>query len=340
MSMHSTRRFRLSAAIAALLSAACADAPTTPHAPRATTDWPTIPSPTGLGARVLTPAESAIHATAAQWAASGNRTLQDFLATDPLWSDSARTAFAARAGGPSGTPREPTPRPAVTETGVPPTVPYTPGTLPRAYIISSSTRAFTNGASGAVTSIVTYFGVRAHTDVTYWSNDDRGQVVNPNTTVSNEGYAEGAIACLSNTVGACTFLGSLVTSIGNINFGRACGVTLSASAHHRAWLRLPIPIVDQVLTRWHWYLFDWGETTGDDQVARASNGPCPVEIMTQPACATQLIYDPASCDPAGDALGVAGTTKGQCTLWLIQIEQSYDGGRTWYVIDSWIELRC
>jgi len=341
MSIHRTCRHPVVAALALAMAAACADAPTRPDARPPAADPPPAPLVAGPGARVLTPAESAIHATAAAWAAGGNRTLQDFLATDALWSESARSAFAAASGGPSAVPAPPIPPSGAAETGVPPTVPITPETFPRAYIVASSTQAFTNGAAGAVTSIVTYYGVRAHTDVTYSSNDDRGQVVNPKTIVSNEGYSEGAIGCLSNTTASCTFLGSLVTPIANINFGRSCGVTLSASAHHRAWFQLPIPLVDQILTRWHWYLLEWGWNTGDDQVANASNGPCPTEVVTQPVCGTQLIYDATTCDDGGgDNPALLGAADPQCTLWLIQIEQSYDGGRTWYVVDSWIEQRC
>lgn len=236
---------------------ACSEQAVVPTEPSRAATMPSIPGSSSAVVRTGLEAERYLEETAAEWSRRGDFALSRYLESQRALSvssgprDSSRRLDAAPSR-PSfviiekgGTTQDPSPT-----------------TRPDAYIYYSSTAPYMGGSSAAIVSSVTYYGNIATTDVTY-SATSAGVTVIPKTTIRNRGEGDHA-SCLGSSW-ECSFTFKLQTVI-SLNLGVDCGVTVVASATHRAeWTYPGISRLPGAT---------WGAAFAADGEVRASNGSC------------------------------------------------------------------
>ncbi len=327
---------RLASVALCMAAAACDRPPTAPH--RAEAPVPSRPAtPAGaqrLGNVILTggyDADTTVRHTAARWAADGHPDLQAYVDTSPFW-DGPRLPVTGRAP--------------VFDTGP------TAESFGTAVIMGSHTAASANGTTGIVTTTATYWGTDVHTDMRYSASRDDGTVVIPDQTHGfDDSNVPAKTACATQIFGqvqpltACANWSGTAVHAATLGLGYACGVTVRGSGTYQAYFQLPIisPSVSSggLSGALKWTRF--GESQlHSDAVATAFNGTCPEVIKETPTCSQQIIYDPSSCDgdPASAIDDGQQSGTGGCQTYLVTIEQSYDQGRTWVIVASYITTIC
>ena len=238
---------------------ACADQTVVPTEPSRVAPPTSIPGSPSATVRTGVDGERFVQAVAAEWQAAGDHRLAGYLKDrDRLdasfsRSDSRRIGVAPSAPNlvirpgdePSGGDEFPS-----------------PSTAPNAIIYHSSVAPFIGGSSGVIVASVTYYGNIATTDVIYDARATDGSIVLPNTKVTNRGLGENA-PCIGSAF-QCSWTFRLQTVVA-LSLGRDCGVTLRASASHRAEWTIPA---------FRFPGATWGTAFAANGDARASSASC------------------------------------------------------------------
>ena len=284
-----------------------------------------------------TDADTLVRHTAARWAAQGHRSLQTYVDTSSLWDGrSARPA-------------------AVLELLSPPDdgTGYTDLSYMQASLGAQSLEVTLNGNQAVVVGKADYVGTDAHMALSFGANYTTGAVDIPEqTTGADDGHALQKLACASELASGslypsvCLGWTGTVTATAQLILSHACGEYVYASATSSAWFELPIPEIT-VSSGGVSFKLSWKKygSTGPVAIGRktASQPSCPTIIQKTPGCSTQLIYDPSACDGTSDGSildSQDGSSPEGCTLYLVRVEQSYDGGKTWVVVSSWLQTIC
>jgi hypothetical protein len=323
-------RTAVAGAAALLAIVSCSDAPTSP-APRAAA--PTVPpmpipqSQHSPGVLSGAAADSAIRLTAAAWKAQGKPELARYVNDNAPWSRTALDALVAASNVSRSISPGAASKPAAT---------LTQADFLTAAVLGSQTEPFASGTSGSISSVVTYYGSRAHTDVRFWANDRNGRTVIPNQTYANEAMGDHAWACIDgimNTLGAgaCASPNTNQTFIGNIDLRDPCGVTLAASGSHRVWWFVPMPWFSMT-AQFYFQWFSWGDASGINSEHTTTNGRCRTDDDNSGSCDsndTRLIYDEYSDTPDDNSGCGSSDNDDGCSYQYIYIDVSYDNGVTW-----------
>ena len=243
---------------------ACTEQAVVPTEPSRVATMPSIPGSSSAIVRTGLEAERFLAEKAIEWSRRGDFALSQFLESQralSVSSDRRTTSHRIKSSlsRPSlvilnGGSKDPS-----------------PSTRPEAYIYYSSTAPYLSGSSGAVVSSVTYYGNIASTDVTYWAANVAGVVIAKNT-VHNRGLGEHA-SCLGSAW-ECSWTFKLQTVV-SLSLGADCGVTVTASATHRAEWTYPTVLKLPGTT--------WGTTFAVNPQTSATNGSCaPPPVPTSP----------------------------------------------------------
>jgi hypothetical protein len=323
--------------------AACDHTPTTAPPPPHVRGAPTAPVPNGLahrGDNVVVAsgqaADSLVRRTAVRWAAAGHRSLQAYLDTSRLW-------------------RAPSARPSATVEPIQPpdgTSGYVDLSYLTAQVASNGITVALNDKDALITGTSSYIGTDAHLDLTFGANYDGGQTDIPQqVTGSNDGHVQQKLVCASELMSGsqstpdCLVWTGTVTASAQLRLSQDCGEYAYGSMTTTAWYELPIPKLSlgtggaSVTFVWMKYGVTGPVATGRHTAYQAS---CPQKIEKTPACG-QLIYDAGTCNPPdGGTLDDPrdGNGDGSCQTYLVQLQQSYDGGETWTTVASWFETIC
>jgi hypothetical protein len=241
---------------------ACTEQTVVPTEPSRAAPMPSIPGSSSATVRTGLDGERFVQAIATDWAASGDDRLsrhleeQARLATRSSDSDDRHQARA----------RPSAPNLVIMEGDQPPTTANefpSPSTAPNASIYYSSTAPFVSGSDGVIVSSVTYYGNIATTDVFYSVLSANGSAVLTNTKATNRGLGDNA-PCMGSWL-QCSWTFKLKTVV-SLSLGQACGLTLKASANHRAEWTVPTFKLLQAST--------WGTTFASNLPSTASNAAC------------------------------------------------------------------
>ncbi len=327
----------------AIALAACDHSPTVAPPPPSVRGAPTAVATRGVErhGRVVvasgSDADTLVRHTAARWAANGRHGLQTYVDSSGLWDGPSR-------------------RPAASINPLPPPDDgsgYTDLSYLQASLGGESLQITLSGNQALVVSKSAYAGTDAHTDLSFGANYASGAVDIPEQTAgANDGHALQKAVCASELTGGglfpadCMAWAGTVTVTARLVLSHDCGEYVYGSATTSAWFELPVPDVSLgsggMTVKWGWKRFG---STGPVATGRnmAYQPSCQTVIKKTPTCFGQLISDPSGCDGASngstlDPLG--GSSSGNCQLYLVQVEESYDGGKTWVVVNSWIQTIC
>ncbi len=281
-------------------------------------------------------ADTLVRQTAARWAARGDQALQTYVDTSSLWDGRGARPAAALAP----------PPPPDGGSG------YADLSYLQASLGSQSLEVTLNGREAVVTFRAAYIGTDAHADLSYGANFMDGKVDIPEQRVgANDGHAMQKAACASALTGGsilpveCLAWAGTVTATARLILSHDCGEYAYGSATSTAWFELPIPDISlgsgglSVKLGWKKFGLTGPVASGRKTAYQPS---CRVEIPDTRRCTTQLI-SPSGCDDVSDGSIVDpldGSGHQSCQLYLVQIEESYDGGKTWVVVSSWIQTIC
>jgi hypothetical protein len=256
--MHPSRATLATTGMLLSLLFACTEQAVVPTEPSRVATMPSIPGSSSANVRTGPEAQRFLEEKAAEWSSRGDVALSRFLdaeramsvtsdrATGPRHLDSAasRPSLVIIDGG--GGSKDPS-----------------PSTRPNAHIYYSSTAPYLSGSSGVIVSSVTYYGNIATTDLTYSARNAAGVVI-PQNTVHNRGEGEHA-NCLG-PFWECSFTFRFQTVVALSNLGAECGVTVMASATHRAEWTYPafLKVVGST----------WGTELAVNGPSNATNGLC------------------------------------------------------------------
>ncbi len=281
-------------------------------------------------------ADTLVRHTAARWAAQGRPALQHYVDTSSFW-DGRVPGRSARLA----------PPPPDDGSG------YSDLSSLTAQILKQGLEVSVSGNEGLVTLSADYWGTDAHTDLAFGANYAGGATDIPaQTTGANDGHAIQKLECASELMGGsiyqpdCIVWAGTVTASAHLFLSHDCGEFVYGSATTKAWFELPIPTMSWGTGGFN-LKFEWKQYGSSGPVAigrkTAYQPSCPTVVKKTPACSNQIIYDPSGCDGTSDGSIVdplGGSKSGGCTLYLVQIEESYDGGKTWVVVNSWLETIC
>jgi hypothetical protein len=282
-------------------------------------------------------ADTIVRHLAARWADQGNRILQSYLDTSRFWN---RPPAAPAA---SVEPLEPP------DEGSP----YADMSSLHAAVGAQQTEVTVNASRGLVANSAAYVGTDAHTDLAFGANYAGGATDVPaQSGGANDGHAMQKAACGSEVLAGslmvpdCLVWAGTVKATAQLSLSHDCGEYVYGSATTTAWFELPVPnfsiSTNGVVMSMTWKKFGSSGPVAGGRHA-AYQAACPTIIEKTPTCGSQLIYDPSGCDPSSDGTiqdPTAGTDEQGCTLYLVQVEISYDGGKTWIVIKSWLQTLC
>ncbi|MGH7668502.1 MAG: hypothetical protein ACRENQ_03330 [Gemmatimonadaceae bacterium] len=282
-------------------------------------------------------ADTLVRHAAARWAAQGHRALQMYVDTSSLWDGRVARAADSKAPAP----------PSDDGSGA------TDLSYLQASMGNESIKITLNGRQAIVVSKSDYVGSDARTDLMFGANYVNGDVDVPAQTYgADDGHFLQKLACASevaagsNLSPACLSWTGSVTVTAYLVLSGDCGEYAYGSATTTAWYELPIPELS-VGSSGPTMKLGWKKFGQTGPVAtgrtRADQPACSKEIKKLPSCSSQLIYDPSGCDPGADGDmfdSRNGSDRSRCQAYLVQISESYDGGRTWTVVASWIEIPC
>lgn len=280
-------------------------------------------------------ADSMVRGTAARWARDGHDALQRYIDSSAVWEGRVAAPSA------SITPLEPP------DDGSG----YADLSYMNAVVGDQEVTVTVNGNQGMVTSAAAYIGTDAHSDLSFGANYTSGVVDVPGQSAgTDDGHAMQKIACgaeisFGGALADCQTWTGTVRTTARLTLSHDCGEYVYGSATTRAWFELPLPEVT-LTTNGPSVQFKWKRFGESGVVAgprkTAYQPACPTVIQKTPTCNNQLIYDPSGCDPSdGGVLDpTSGTDSASCTTYLVQVEVSYDGGRTWIVTSEWIQRLC
>ena len=264
--MHPSRATLATTGILLSLLLACSEQAVVPTEPSRAATMPSIPGSSSAVVRTGPEAERFLEEKAAEWSRRGDLALSRYLESQRALSVSSDRPIASRRID------APPARPSLVIIDGGDSQDPSPSTRPDAYIYFSSTAPYVSGSSGAVVSSVTYYGNIATTDVTYSARNANGVVVLPQNTVRNRGEGDHA-----NCLGSwwdCSFTFRLQTVVSLSYLGAECGVTVTASATHRAEWTYPTFLRLSGST--------WGTAFAANGPASASNGSCATPPPTSP----------------------------------------------------------
>ena len=253
--MHSSRATLATTGILLSLILACTEQAVVPTEPSRAATMPSIPGSSSAIVRTGPEAEQYLREKAVEWSRRGDVALSQFLAAQhavSVWSDRANASRRI-----DSAPSRPSL--AIIDRG---SVDPSPSTRPNASIYYTTTSPYLSGSSGVIVSSITYYGNIATTDLTYSATGPSGVVI-PQTTVRNRGEGEQA-----NCIGAwweCSWTFKLQTVV-TLNLGADCGITVTASANHRAEWTYPAFMRLTGTT--------WGTEFAADSPKSATNGSC------------------------------------------------------------------
>lgn len=323
----------------AIALAACDQSPTAAPSPPRVRGTPTTAPTDGVqrhGNVVVASgadADTLVRHTAARWAAQGNRALQAYVDTSSLWDGRGSRPAAGLQQPPDGGTT------------------YTDLSYLKASISNQSLQITLNGNQAMVVSKADYSGTDAHMDLSFGANYGNGTVDIPaQTTGANDGHALQKLACAADLASgtiypsSCIVWTGTVTATAQLILSHDCGEYVYASATTVAWFELPIPEVTLgsggASFKLSWKKF--GSTGPVAMGRKTANQPsCPTTVKKTPRCVSQLIYDPSACDGSSDgSILDAGGDSTKCQIYLVEVMESYDGGKTWVTVASWVQSLC